>query len=184
MFKNKIMKPERRKRLADYLAAICLAIVCSFPAIAAEPAEPQARDKASDGAFTGLAFVTGDLKWFEQFQRPEAPTINGKNHFSPGESGAIATLFSNAKSTNGRVRVACEITAFDPDGTSRSFPPGMCYDGPAFPPNTLYPSLMDINFTITKEDTYGLAGFKILMRDLNADKSVQLQVSFIQGETQ
>jgi hypothetical protein len=153
-------------------------------AFSAVGAEPQTSDKASNGRFTGIALVTSDLDWFDKFQRPETPQIKGKSSFGPGESGAIVTLFSNAEVRNGRVRVECQITAFQPEKERRTYPPGPCYDGPARPDNVLYPSLLDLRFSMGEDEPAGISGFDIVMRDLHSGRSVKLRVSFLQGQTQ
>jgi hypothetical protein len=163
------------------LASFFIALFCIFPATAADP---HIQDKASDGVFTGLALVTKTLDWYDQFKKPETPHIEGKSRFASGETGAIATLFSNAQVKNDRVLIECEIKSFGPDGSTHSQPSGVCYDGPAQPPNTLYASLLDLRFKIGDDDPVGLAGFEILMRDLNSGRSVKLKVSFLQGSAQ
>lgn len=157
-----------------------LAVIASLVCASALAAEPRSTDKASSGAFTGIALVTDDPNWFELFRRPETPEISGKDSFRPGERGVIAVLFSNAEPENGRVAVSCEITAYEPDGTSSRYAPGPCYDGPALPDNVLYPTALDLQFTVGPNDQNGLAGFRIVLRDLNGGQSVALDVSFMQ----
>jgi hypothetical protein len=159
------------------LLAVLLAVAS---AASAQSTKPSANDKASNGQFVGLAFVTDDANWYLQFERPETPKINGKDSFKPGERGSIATIFSGAEPRDGKMHVDCEITAFEPNGERKSLPPGKCYEGPARPPGVLTPSLLDLNFAIGPNDIRGIAGFEIIMRDKISGRSVKLEVSFMQ----
>lgn len=156
-------------------------LIWAVLALGAGASEPQIHDRASNGDFTGIALVTDDLNWFEQFSRPETPQIHGQDRFVPGETGAIAVVFSNAAAKGGQVLVQCALSFTDVDGSTRDLPPGTCYEGPAYPPDVLYPSLLDLRFTISEEDPAGLVGFTIGLTDVNSGRSVELEVSFYQG---
>lgn len=167
------------RKLAFFLFLIAGALFAVASNAMAQEARPS--DKKSDGQFTGIALVTNDPVWYKQFNRPEPPSLAQISHLLPGERGVIATLFSNPTVQNGRVKIECTITAQDADGSSKSFPTGVCYEGPARPPNVLYPSLLDLQFEITENDVYGLAGFDIQMQDAYSDREVLLSVTFMQG---
>jgi len=154
-----------------------------FPLFAMQATAQQARpsDKQSDGQFTGIALVTNDPVWYEQFNRPETPSLAQITSVAVGERGVIATLFSNPTLKNGNAKVECSLSVTQPDGTSQNLPSGICYEGPARPANVLYPSLMDIQFEVTATDPVGFVTFNINMKDAYSDKAVTLTVTFLQG---
>lgn len=138
-------------------------------------------DKASSGRFTGIAFVTDDLKWYERFARPELPEIKGHDQFVAGERGTLGILFSNAEARDGVVKIVCDVTVFDPDKSRLIVDSGPCYEGPYRGPNILHPALLELHFTIGAKDPVGKAGFKITLRDAHSRRSVKLAVDFLQG---
>jgi hypothetical protein len=160
-------------------ACLALALVALLALSTSAQAQSGA-DKASSGRFTGIAIVTGDLKWFRLFESPEPPEIRGKDVFRPGERGTVALIFSNAQPRGGIVRVECDITAFDPKGSSVIVDDAVCYEGPFYGDNVLTPALLDLQFEIGKNDADGLAGFKIVLRDVNSGRRVNLAVAFDQ----
>jgi hypothetical protein len=137
-------------------------------------------DQKHDGKFTGIAMVTKDLKWFELFSKPETPEIRGAGKFVPGERGAVALIFSNAEPRGGKIKIECDVTAFDPDGSSQVAKSASCYDGPYYGDDILTPALLDIQFEIGKDDPDGKAGFHITARDVYSGRSVKLSVTFVQ----
>lgn len=167
-----------RLRPARLLPALVLAAGMSGPLLAQQDA---GFDKDSDGQFTGLAIITDDAKWYEQFARPETPQITGKSSFGPGEAGALALLFSNAKPQDGAAEIRCDITAFDPEGSRQIANGDVCYKGPYLGPNILHPTLVDLRFAMGQDEPEGKAGFKITMRDVHSGRTVDLNVSFTQG---
>ncbi len=138
-------------------------------------------DQKHDGKFTGIAIITDDLKWFDLFSKPETPRIHGKRAFAPGERGALALAFSNAEPQQGIVRIECDITAFDPDGSSEVAKAAPCYEGPYYGDNILTPALLDLQFEIGEDDTEGRTGFRIAARDVHSGRSVKLSVAFTRG---
>ena len=138
-------------------------------------------DKGSDGDFTGIALITDDAAWHRQFQQAQTPQISGQDHFGPGDRGTLALIFSNAEPRQGIVRIACDVTAYDPGGERMIVASGPCYEGPYAGPNILHPTLLDLTFTIGADDPPGEAGFKITLHDENSGRSVNLDVSFTQG---
>jgi hypothetical protein len=150
----------------------------------AESGNAGSADKQSDGAFTGLAMLTDDPEWYTQFQRPETPQINGRDHFDAGELGVLAILFSNAEPRDGVVKVMCDITSFDPDGSQLVVDSGPCYEGPYNGPNILHPALLTLNFRIGPDEPAGRAGFEITLRDAYSGRAVDLAVAFTQGTIQ
>lgn len=141
-------------------------------------------DKASDGQFTGLLLVTDDLDWYDMFQRPEPPSFEGKQHFSPGEKGSLAIIFSNAEPRDGVVRVLCDITAHDPEGSRQVADDQLCYEGPFYGPNILHPALLDLRFEIGDDEPAGQAGFSVTLQDAYSDRAVDLEIAFTQGPSQ
>ncbi|MEQ1900029.1 MAG: hypothetical protein ABL866_04790 [Devosia sp.] len=155
--------------------ALALALAVSTGALA-----QSGSDKDSDGKFTAIAIVTGDLNWFKLFESPKTPVIKGKDVFGPGEQGTVALIFSNAKPNGGTVRVECDISAFDPKGSSVVADDAVCYEGPFYGENVLTPALLDLRFKIGKNDPDGRAGFKITLHDVNSGRRVTLNVAFEQ----
>jgi hypothetical protein len=141
-------------------------------------------DKASDGQFTGLLLVTDNLDWYDMFQRPEPPSFEAKDHFVPGEKGALAIIFSNAKPRDGVVRVMCDISTYNPDGRKQVADDQLCYEGPFYGPNILHPALLDLKFEMAEDEPAGEAGFSVTLRDANSGRSVDLDISFTQGPAQ
>lgn len=137
-------------------------------------------DQKHDGKFTGIAIVTGDLKWFELFNKPETPQLSGKDKFRPGERGAVALIFSNAEPRQGQIKIECDITAFDPERTTQVLESGTCYEGPYYGDNILTPALIDLQFEIGQDDPAGRSGFRITARDAYSGRSVKLSVAFTQ----
>ena len=137
-------------------------------------------DTQSDGKFTGIAIITGDVKWFDLFAKPETPHIQGQDKFGPGERGALAIIFSNAKPRGGIVKVECDIIAYDPEGTKPVVKSGKCYEGPYYGDNILHPALLEIQFEGDKDDPAGRAGFEITLRDVYSGRSVKLSVAYEQ----
>jgi len=167
------------KRLG-FAGVLALALV--LPGIGAVAlAQSSGSDKQSNGTFTGIALITGDLSWYELFRRRETPHIRGQDHFKPGERGALAIIFSNPKPHEGVVRVICDVTAFDPQGSQLVVDSGPCYEGPYLGPNILHPALLDLQFEIGANDPSGRAGFEIALRDGHSGRQVDLAVSFTQG---
>ena len=138
-------------------------------------------DKRSDGRFTGIAIITEDLKWYELFNKPEIPQIRGQDAFGPGDRGALAIIFSNAEPRSGTVKVECDITALDPNGSSPVVESGVCYEGPYAGDNILHPAMLDLQFEIGENDPVGRSGFEITLRDVHSRRSVDLRVTFTQG---
>jgi hypothetical protein len=158
-------------RLASLLvAAICLA----------GPAAAEGTDKDSDGAFTGIALITDDPRWYDLFAQPETPNISGKDEFAAGDRGALALVFSNAEARDGVVRVTCDVTAFDPSGSELIVNDGPCYEGPYNGDNILHPALLDLQFEIGPDDPTGRAGFEVTLRDAYSGRTVDLRVEFSQ----
>jgi hypothetical protein len=137
-------------------------------------------DKKSDGQFTGIALITDDPGWYERFQRPETPQITGRDRFGPGESGALAVIFSNATPRQGMVKITCEVTAFDPKGSHALAVSKPCYEGPFAGPNILHPAQLDLRFKMGPDEPAGQAGFKITLHDAYSGREVHLTVSFTQ----
>jgi hypothetical protein len=144
-------------------------------------ANAQSSDKDSDGVFTGIALITDNPRWHELFQRPEVPQISGVSRLTAGERGTLALLFSNAEPRNGMVKIACDVTAFDPNGSRSVVESGPCYEGPFSGPNILHPTLLDLSFAIGADEPEGQAGFKVKLRDVHSGRTVDLTVSFTQG---
>lgn len=167
-----------RASLARFLPALVLAASISGPLLAQQDS---GADKDSDGQFTGLAIITDDAKWYEQFARPETPQISGKSSFGPGEEGSLALIFSNAEPKDGTAEIRCDITAFDPEGSRQVANDNVCYKGPYYGPNILHPTLVDLRFAMGEDEPEGTAGFKITMRDVHSGRVVDLNVSFTQG---
>ncbi|MCY1548414.1 hypothetical protein D9M68_845210 [compost metagenome] len=138
-------------------------------------------EKASDGQFTGLLLVTDDLDWYDMFQRPEPPSFEAKEHFGPGEKGSLAIIFSNAAPRDGNVRVLCDITAHDPEGSRQVADDQLCYEGPFYGPNILHPALLDLRFEIGADEPAGRSGFSVTLRDAYSDRAVDLDIAFTQG---
>lgn len=141
-------------------------------------------DKVSDGDFTGLLLVTDDLDWYAMFQRPEPPSFEAKEHFGPGEEGSLAIIFSNAEPRDGVVRVLCDITAHDPEGSRQVADDHLCYEGPFFGPNILHPALLDLRFEIGDDEPAGQSGFSVTLHDAHSDRAVDLEIAFTQGSGQ
>lgn len=170
-----------RTAVARCLAGLVFLASLGMSAIAA--AQPDAAfDKRSNGRFTGQAFVTDNLDWYEMFSRPEVPRVNMKSQFAPGESGSLGIIFSNAEAREGTVRVECDVTALDPEGSRVVVSAGVCYEGPYFGDNILHPALLDLRFRIGADDPPGKSGFKVTLRDAHSRRSVNLQVTFMQGK--
>lgn len=164
------------KRLSATICVLLLGLVSTALA-------QSDHDKQSDGRFTGLAFITEDVRWYEQFSQPEMPVIDGKNRFQPGERGALALIFSNAEPRNGEVRIECEILAIQPDGKRTSVgDPKACYRGPYFGDNILHPTLVDLQFEVAEGDPSGQAGFQITMRDAHSGRKLTLNVAYQQEQ--
>lgn len=138
-------------------------------------------DKASDGPFTGLLLVTDNLDWYDMFQRPEPPSFEAKQHFVPGEKGSLAIIFSNAEPRDGIVRVMCDISTRNPEGSRQVGADQVCYEGPFYGPNILHPALLELKFEMGDEEPAGEAGFSVTLRDAHSGRSVDLDVSFTQG---
>lgn len=138
-------------------------------------------DKASDGAFTGIALITDDPNWHQLFQRPETPHISGVDRLAGGERGTLAIIFSNAEPRDGMVSIVCDVTVFDPAGSRLIVDSGPCYDGPYAGPNILHPTLLDLSFGIGEDEPEGKAGFKVTLRDAHSGREVDLEVGFTQG---
>jgi len=140
-----------------------------------------ADDKQSDGRFTGIAFITDDPRWYELLRRPELPKFELKDSFGPGESGAVAIMFSNAEPRQGQARIECDVTAFDPTGSSLVVDSGVCYEGPYHGDNILHAALLDLQFEMGPDEPSGRSGFEITLRDAHAGRSVKLNIAFTQG---
>lgn len=138
-------------------------------------------DKASDGQFTGLLLVTDNLDWYDMFQRTEPPAFEAKENFAPGEKGSLAIIFSNAEPRDGFVRVLCDITAHDPDGSRQVADDQVCYEGPFYGPNILHPALLDLRFEIGDDEPSGKSGFSVRLQDVYSNRAVDLDVDFMQG---
>lgn len=165
-------------RRVCFVLTVLLALVGSLSSATAQSGS----DRQADGDFVGIAMITDDLRWHELFQRPEAPRINGQDRFGPGDRGALAIIFSNAEPRNGAVRIECDITAFDPDGSYTVVDSGICYEGPYYGDGILHPALLDLQFEIGEDDPPGRAGFEVTLRDANSRRDVDLAVAFTQGE--
>jgi hypothetical protein len=161
------------------VVAIVVALLIGAPATVAQSL--RSTDKQSDGRFTGIAIITDDIGWYELFKRPETPRIRGQDRFGPRKTGALAIIFSNAEPRDGTVRIECDVTAFDPDGSSVVVNAGVCYEGPYFGDNVLHPALLDIRFDVSAEDPPGRSGFEIALRDTASRRSVSLTVDFMQN---
>ena len=140
-------------------------------------------DKASDGQFTGIALITDDPNWHQQFQRPETPEISSVDHLAAGERGTLAIIFSNAEPRDGVAKIVCDVTVFDPSGSRLIVDSGPCYEGPYAGPNILHPTLLDLSFGIGEDEPEGEAGFEITLRDVHSGRVVDLIVGFTQGGT-
>lgn len=160
-----------------------LAVLLCTAAASAQPADG-GMDKASDGQFTGLLLVTDNLAWYDMFQRPEPPSFDAKQHFVPGEKGSLAIIFSNAEPRNGTVRVMCDISTRNPEGSRQVAADQVCYEGPFYGPNILHPALLELKFEMGDEEPAGEAGFSVTLRDAHSGRSVDLDVSFTQGPIQ
>ena len=158
-----------------------LATALSLLVLTAGAMAQSSSDKASDGDFTGIAMLTDDANWHEQFERPETPQISGIDRVAAGGSGTLALLFSNAEPRDGVVRILCDVTAFDPSGTQPVIKAGPCYEGPFGGPNVLHPTLLDLTFGIGKDEAEGQAGFEVTLHDAHSGRSVDLTVTFTQG---
>lgn len=159
-----------------------LALVASLGTFAAALAQsPGSYDKRSDGRFTGMAFITDDPRWYELLMRPELPKFEVQDEFGPGETGALAIMFSNAEPRQGTVRIECDVTALDPTGSSLVVDGGVCYEGPYNGDNILHAALLDLQFKIGPNDPRGQSGFAITLRDVHSSRSVKLNVAFTQG---
>lgn len=156
-------------------------IVLSGATLGWAQSPPSNSDKQSDGKFTGIALITDDAAWYEKFQRPEIPQINGRDHFSAGQRGALAVIFSNAKPLKGMIKVLCDVTSFDSEGSRVLAKSAPCYEGPDAGTNVLYPTLLDLNFKIGPKDN-GQAGFAVTLHDVHSGRAVDLKVSFAQGD--
>jgi len=163
------------------LVSAILTLILIGSAAGAQSSGPVTSDKGSDGTFTAIALITDDLAWHEKFRQPQTPQIDGRGHFAPGQRGALALIFSNAEPRQGKVKIACDVTAFDPAGSRVLVKAGPCYDGPFAGPNLLHPTGLDLHFTIAPDDPQGLAGFRVTLRDLHSGRAVDLEVSFTQG---
>lgn len=161
--------------MATRLLGVALAVSIAGPALAAS------LDKASDGQFTGIALITDDLNWYDTMRRPQTPSFEERDRFVVGEKGALAIVFSNAEPRDGVVRIVCDVTAFDPDGSRLIVDSGPCYEGPFAGPNLLHPALLDLKFEIAPGDPTGRAGFQITLRDAHSGRSIDLEVDFTQG---
>lgn len=157
-----------------------LAMSCLTPVASAQPAD-RGIEKASDGPFTGLLLVTDNLDWYDMFQRSEPPAFEAKEHFVPGEKGALAIIFSNAEPLDGIVTVMCDITTRNPQGSQKVAENQVCYEGPFYGPNILHPALLDLKFEMADDEPAGEAGFSVTLRDANSGRAVDLDVSFTQG---
>ena len=165
------------------VALLAALLALSTAPVAAQDALPPSAissDKQSDGDFTGIAMLTDDPKWYEQFQKPETPEISGQSEFGPGEKGSLAIIFSNAEPRGGVVRVMCDITAFDPEGSRVVVESEPCYEGPYAGPNILHPALLTLNFGIGPDEPAGRGGFAITLRDAHSGRQVDLHVAFTQ----
>lgn len=160
------------------------AIVLLATLAASAQSPDRGMDKASDGAFTGLLLVTDNLDWYDMFQRPEPPSFEAKEHFVPGEKGALAIIFSNAEPSDGVVRVMCDISTYNPDGRQQVVDNQLCYEGPFYGPNILHPALLDLKFEMADDEPAGEAGFSVTLRDTNSGRSVDLDIAFTQGPAQ
>ncbi len=157
-----------------------LAVLLCTAAVLAQSAD-RGMDKASDGQFTGLLLVTDNLDWHDMFQRPEPPSFEAKQHFIPGEKGSLAIIFSNAEPRNGIVRVMCDISTRNPEGSQQVAADQVCYEGPSYGPNILHPALLELKFEMGDDEPAGDAGFAVTLRDAHSGRSVDLDVSFTQG---
>lgn len=176
---DEIVRHNHASRLRPLIRfLICGLLISANGEAWAQPFERSA-DKQSDGRFTGLAFITDDIVWYEQFQRPEVPEISVRDRFTAGEQGALAIIFSNAEPRNGVVRVTCSITSYDPEGSRLLVDAGLCYEGPFAGPNILHPSLLELKFEVGPEDLPGRSGFQITLRDAHSGRKVNLEVSFM-----
>lgn len=164
------------------MAAILLrlVVIAAFATALATPSAAEGTDKDSDGAFTGIALITDDPRWYDLFAQPETPNISGKDEFAPGDRGALALVFSNAEAKDGAVRVTCDVTAIDPSGSKLIVDDGPCYEGPYNGDNILHPVLLDLQFEIGPDDPAGRAGFEITLTDVHSGREVQLAVDFTQ----
>jgi hypothetical protein len=170
------MGPALRRRIVR-----CgMAAVVAFLGWTAGGLAQDGSDQQNDGSFTGIAIVTSDTTWWELFQRPETPHIQGKDSFAVGDRGAVAIIISNAEPRSGKIRVECDITAFDPKGRSVIVQSGACYNGPFGGVGVLHPTMLDLQFEITDEDPAGRAGFEIVLRDVYSGRKVELNVAFEQ----
>jgi hypothetical protein len=165
---------------ARIVSALLGLVLVAMLAVAPTAASDTSVNKQNDGKFTGIAMVTSDLKWFKLFESPKTPEIKGKDSFRPGEWGAIAVIFANAEPRKGVVKVECDITAFDPKGSTVILKGGKCYEGPYYGDFVLTPVLIDLHFEIKADDAPGRAGFKITLRDVYSKRSVKLTVDFQQ----
>lgn len=163
---------------------ICLLAVLLGTAVASAQSANQDIAKASDGQFTGLLLVTDNLAWYEMFQRPEPPTFEAKDHFERGQKGSLAIIFSNAEPRDGIVRVMCDISTHNPEGTRQVAVDEVCYEGPFYGPNILHPALLELKFEMGDDEPAGDAGFSVTLRDAYSGRSVDLAVWFTQGSTQ
>ena len=164
-----------------FVAWLIIAASFALAAGAAMAQSPDGHDKQSDGQFTGIAMITDDLEWYDLFQRPEPPQINGPDRLEAGERGALVIIFSNAEPRDGMAKITCDITAFDPTGSRLVAEDETCYEGPFRGPNILHPALLDLQFEIGPADPEGRAGFEITLRDAHSGREVQLKVAFTQG---
>ncbi len=166
-----------RRPMRAALGGLVLALLVSGAALAQSPG---GTDKQSDGRFTAIAIVTDNLAWHDLFRRPEPPQISGKSRFGPGDPGAVAIVFSNATPREGNVRVECDVTAFDPAGSSVVVDSGVCYEGQYYGDDVLHPVPLDLQFAVGPNDLSGRAGFEVTLRDVYASRSVELNVDFMQ----
>jgi hypothetical protein len=155
------------------------ALLAGSSVAVAQPLQPI--DRESSGNFTAIAIVTSDIGWYDLFRRPETPHIRDTEHFAAGQTGALAIIFSNAKPRDGKIKVECDVTAFDPKGSSTVVDGGTCYEGPYFGDGVLHPALLDVRFDIGPNDPPGRAGFKVTLRDAQSGRRVNLEVGFVQG---
>ncbi len=168
------------RRIVGQFRFLAVVVAAILAAAAPAAAQTSSSDKDSSGQFTGIALITDDPNWRELFKRPETPQISGASRFKPGQRGVLAIMFSNAEPRQGRVRVICDVTAFDPKGSHSVVRSAPCYEGPFAGPNILHPVALDLQFEIGADDPAGRAGFEVTLRDAHSRREVELHVTFIQ----
>lgn len=157
-------------------AACLLATTLAVGAVQAD--EPQAVSEASNGEFEGSLIVTGDLDWFDRLADRDGREISPKPQFMPGQSGALAISFANPDSIVSAVRVECDLTSRAADGSARTYPTMICYDGPVLPEGAVYPADLRVEFTVGDENVGALAGYDLSLHDTISGKSIELSVSY------